>query len=253
MREESSCNTSDTCAGADSDFAAARSLAYRLFAAAFEYPDDVRLAQLREGAPAIELKSVITAITPDLALETDWDALREIGESDELQLEYTRLFDAGASGPPCSLHEGAHRPSRLGTLEQLVRFYNYFGLCRAAEPNDLPDHLSTQLEFLHYLSHCEAVLCRDGEDPAHYRRAQRDFLIHHPHEWVGKLKNKLTDHGAADFFLELTRLLDGFLNRDRQHMMNLVGRGKQGIRIPLATVNEQPTKWAQEVEPDCPG
>jgi DMSO reductase family type II enzyme chaperone len=205
---------------------------------------------LRERFPATELQSVITAIMPDLAAETDWDALARIGESDELQVEYTRLFDAGASGPPCSLHEGAHRQSRMGTLEDLVRFYNYFGLSRAEEPNDLPDHLSTQLEFLHYLSHSEAILCRDGQNPADYRRAQRDFLIHHPGQWVVKLKNKLADNGALDYFLELSKLLDAFLNLDMQHLINRVGRGKQDIAIPLTTIEEQPTKWAQESEFD---
>ena len=126
------------CNSDEADYAATRSTAYSLFAAMFEYPDDARLALLRECFPATELQSVITAIMPDLAAETNWDALTRIGESDELQVEYTRLFDAGASGPPCSLHEGAHRQSRMGTLEDLVRFYNYFGLSRAEEPMTCP-------------------------------------------------------------------------------------------------------------------
>jgi DMSO reductase family type II enzyme chaperone len=232
----------------EADCAAIRSTAYRLFAAMFEYPDDGRLALLREGFPVTELQHVITAVTPDLAAETDWDALDRIGGGEELQVEYTRLFDAGPSGPPCSLHEGAHQPSRMGTLEDLVRFYNFFGVSRAEEPNDLPDHLSTELEFLHYLSHNEAVLCREDHNPADYRRAQRDFLLHHPGQWIARLKNKLVDNGAEDFFLELARLLDGFLNRDVQYLIGLAGRGSQDIPIPLTTIEEQPTKWAREKE-----
>jgi DMSO reductase family type II enzyme chaperone len=136
----------------------------------------------------------------------------------------------------------------MGTLEELVRFYNYFGLSRAEEPNDLPDHLSTQLEFMHYLSHCEAILCRDGDDPADYQRAQRDFLIHHPGQWVLKLKNKLADNAAHDYFLELGQLLNAFLRHDMQHLIALVGRGKQDATIPLATIEDLPTKPEQEAE-----
>ncbi len=249
MRETTRHSTSETNSE-EADYAAARSFAYKLFAAAFEYPDEARLALLGQGAPAAELQSVMSTIAPDLAARTEWSTLSWTGEGEELQVEYTRLFDAGVSGPACSLHEGAYRQSRMGVLEELVRFYSYFGIARAEEPNDLPDHLSTQLEFLHFLSHSEAVLCQDGLDPADYRRAQRDFLIHHPGKWLPKLAAKLTASKAADFYVELTGLLLAFINRDIQHSVNQVGRGAQDIGIALTTVEDQPTKWAQESEVD---
>jgi putative dimethyl sulfoxide reductase chaperone len=234
----------------EADYAAARSYVYRLFALAFEYPDDARLAALRTGDPGAQLRAAVTAIMPDSMHEIDWQAFNLIGEGDELQVEYTRLFDAGPSGPPCSLHEGAHQQSRMGTLEELVRFYNYFGLSRADEPNDLPDHLSTELEFLHYLSHCEAVLTQDGEDFTNYQRAQRDFLLRHPIKWLAKLKNKLVQHHAAGFYRELMVLLNAFLNHDIEQLINQVGRGKQDLGISLTTIDELPTKPEQENDVD---
>jgi DMSO reductase family type II enzyme chaperone len=236
--------------GEEAEYAAASSFAYKLFAEAFEYPDDARLALLHQGVSAAELKMVITEIAPALAALANWDALAWTDEDEELQVEYTRLFDAGVSGPACSLHEGAHRPSRMGVLEELVRFYSYFGLGRAEQPNDLPDHLSTQLEFLHWLSHSEAMLCQDGADPADYRRAQRDFLIHHTGKWLPKLTSKLAASNAADYYIELAGLLLAFINHDIQHKVNQVGRGKQDIGIALTTIEEQPTKWMQETELD---
>jgi DMSO reductase family type II enzyme chaperone len=250
MPENTLCNASESRGYGEAEYAAARSFAYKLFAAAFEYPDEARLALLQQGVPAAELRSVISEIAPDLALRTDWDALSWTDEGEELQVEYTRLFDAGVSGPACSLHEGAHRQSRMGALEELVRFYSYFGVARAEEPNDLPDHLSTQLEFLHFLSHGEAVLCQDGLDPADYRRAQRDFLIHHLSKWLPKLAAKLAAADATNFYIELTGLLLAFLNRDIQHSISQVGRGKQDLGIALTTIDEQPTKWMQESEFD---
>jgi len=249
MRENTRHSASESCIE-EAEYAAARSFAYKLFAAAFEYPDEARLALLGQGAPAAELQSVMTEIAPDLAARTDWNTLSWTDEGEELQVEYTRLFDAGVSGPACSLHEGAHRQSRMGALEELVRFYSYFGIARAEAPNDLPDHLSTQLEFLHFLSHSEAVLCQDGVDPSDYRRAQRDFLIHHPGKWVPKLASKLAASNAADFYIELTGLLLAFINHDIQQKVNQVGRGKRDIGIALTTIEEQPTKWVQESEFD---
>jgi DMSO reductase family type II enzyme chaperone len=136
----------------------------------------------------------------------------------------------------------------MGTLEDLVRFYSCFGLCRAEQPNDMPDHLSAQLEFMHYLSYGEAMLCSEGDDPADYRRGQRDFLLHHTAQWLVKLKNTLIENDAADFFLELATLLQGFINLHAQHLIAQVGRGTQDITIPLTTIDDQPTKWADEAE-----
>ena len=109
---------------------------------------------------------------------------------------------------------------------------------------------TTQLEFLHFFSHSEAVLCQDGIDPSNYRRAQREFLINHPGKWVPKLTSKLAANNAANFYIEITRLLLAFINHDIKHTVNQVGRGKQDIGIALTTIEEQPTKWAQETEFD---
>ena len=133
MRENTQYGTSGACVE-EAEYAGARSFTYKLFATAFEYPDEARLALLHQGVPAAELQSVITDIAPELAARADWDALSWTGEGEELQVEYTRLFDAGVSGPACSLHEGAYRKSRMGALEELVRFYSYFGVARAEEP-----------------------------------------------------------------------------------------------------------------------
>jgi len=63
-------------------------------------------------------------------------------------------------------------------FEELMRFYSFFGLQRG-EGAEMPDHLSVELEFMHYLTHLEsqATLEPEGLDSLH--RAQRDFLQRH--------------------------------------------------------------------------
>jgi DMSO reductase family type II enzyme chaperone len=198
--------------------AAARSRAFGLFAAAIEYPEGGLLEDIRGGRLAEALAEALGALDPGLVEEIDWDALRDGGEGEELAIEFTRLFDVGVSGPPCSLYGGVYGGSRMKTMEEAVRFYNHFGLSLAEKPRELPDHLTTQLEFLHYLAFRETEALQAGSDAGSYRRAQRDFIERHPGRWVPKLRARLEEEDAPRFFLELVRGLERLLGRTRAEL-----------------------------------
>ena len=200
--------------------AALRSLAYTSFAAVFDYPEAELLEAIRTGTLADKFRELLSAIDPKLIEAVNWDALRDAGaDGDELKVEFTRLFDVGGSSPPCALYGGLYSGARMKTMEELVRFYNFFGLSMSESPNELPDHITTQLEFLHFLTYQESGLAEEGADIADCRRAERDFVARHPGRWVPQLLAKLVEHNSMDFFQELTRLLDGFLTLERQTLV----------------------------------
>ncbi len=202
-------------ASPDEQRAAARSRAYQVFASAFGYPDGETSQAIREGELAEALRDVLTAIAPALLEHADWGALSDTGKAvDDLAVEFTRLFDVGASGPPCPLYGGLYGGARMKTMEEAVRFYNHFGLTLAESPRELPDHLTTQLEFLHYLCFREAQTLQAGDDPGPFRRAQRDFVSRHPGRWVSKLRQRVEGQKPLRFFAELVRQLDDFLRHE---------------------------------------
>lgn len=203
--------------------AAARSRAYRVFCAAFTYPDDWFRQVIRDGDLAEALREALGAVDPVLAGAGDWPALADGGHDDDLAVEYTRLFDVGMSGPPCPLHGGLYGGVRMTVMEEAVRFYNHFGLQIDESERELPDHLQTELEFLHYLSFREAEALLEGGDPGAFRRGQRDFLARHPGRWVPLLRRRLVEQAPPPYFTELVTLLDRFLAHDRQHLLRLVG------------------------------
>ena len=203
--------------------AAARSAAYGCFVGVVAYPDQEQLEAIRSGAVAGQLAQALTAVAPGLLSKSDLDALRDAGRDDELAIEYTRLFDVGAGGPPCPLHGGLYRGARMQVMEEAVRFYNFFGLHMPETPAELPDHLTTQLEFLHYLAFREAEALQQGDDPAPYRRAQRDFVARHPGSWVPALCVRLEKQEPARFFSALFAALDRFLARDLQELLRAAG------------------------------
>lgn len=92
--------------------------------------------------------------------------------------EYLRAFDPAVSPTAVSLRESSYVDGEgSSVLEELVRFYEFFGLRRRQDAL-LPDHLSVELEFMHFLSTLEST-DEPGRDTASLRRAQRDFLDRH--------------------------------------------------------------------------
>jgi DMSO reductase family type II enzyme chaperone len=198
--------------------AAARSLAYNTFARMFEYPDGEQAEAIRAGALAGQLREALVAVDPAVDEAADWGALQDAGEGDDLAVEFTRLFDVGTGAPPCPLHGGLYGGARMKTMEEAVRFYNFFDLTLSEEPRELPDHLTTQLEFLHFLAFREAQTLEAGADAGSWQRAQRDFLGRHPGRWVPQLRARLEKEEPMPFFLELVVRLAAFLESDSRRL-----------------------------------
>jgi len=195
--------------------AAARSQAYAALVWAFDYPDAEFVTTARSGALAEALRSTQAAVDPALAAG-EWSSLEDAGATDDdLAVEYTRLFDVGTGGPPCPLYGGLYSGARMQTMEECVRFYNHFGLTLAEAPRELPDHISTQLEFLHFLAFREAEAWRDGRDPGPWQRAGRDFVERHPGRWVPQLRERLAKQNPLPFFSALVDRLERFLAHER--------------------------------------
>jgi TorA maturation chaperone TorD len=94
--------------------------------------------------------------------------------AEEFQAEYLRVFEVGqgTGGPPAPLYGGFYGTggNRIQRLEEVVRFYEYFGLRASPEDPRPADNLSTELEFMKYLTK-EAVTSRHGSRPRFRRCA----------------------------------------------------------------------------------
>ncbi len=199
--------------------AAARSRTFQVFAEAIAYPERDLEELIGSGAVAEALLASLAELDEEIAEDADLKALRTTGEEDDLAVEYTRLFDVGASGPPCPLYGGLYGGARMKVMEEAVRFYNHFGLHLSDERRELPDHLQLQLEFLHFLAFREAEALQAGEDPGSWRRAQRDFIARHPGAWLPKLRAKLEANTPPPYVAEIMRLLGRTLEAESRHLM----------------------------------
>jgi DMSO reductase family type II enzyme chaperone len=190
--------------------AGARSYMYGTLASAFSYPDDGLLASLPSGEWMRQLKKLAQHVPFELPLLND---LPSEFAADDLQQAYVSTFEVGAGRPFCPLYEGSHRSGRMKLMEELVRFYEHFGLKTTA--GDHPDHLAAELEFMHYMSFKEAAAAAHNDDVADVRRAQRDFLDRHLCKWLPRLRIRLsTANDLPEFYVSAANLADQFCSRD---------------------------------------
>ena len=202
-----------------------RSGLYALLARALAFPQpefhqETVSGQLRHRvAEALEGLPYRLAVGPS----RDW---RPTSDYEAFQSEYIRLFEVGPRGHAlCPLYSGHYGSDRLHTMEELVRFYNYFGL--RITPGLMPDHVTVELEFMHYLAHQEAQAWESGGDTGSYLRAQRDFLERHLNGWwpLAVAATQRQRPQPQRFYRSLMTLVLRFLAAERSHLASALRGG----------------------------
>ncbi len=209
--------------------AAARSTLYQYLASWLSFPwqDFHEFARSGEMIPAA--RSVIAHLPYSLeGVDRLWPELEKVDEDyDEFQSAYVGLFDVGMGGPPVPLYGGVWGGDRQRVMEEALRFYRYFGLTISSKERDLPDHLTAELEFLHFLTFKEVEALRNGEDPGSLRRAARDFLARHPARWLPKAVAKLAKIDAHPFWRAMIELADTYCRADMTYLISTEGPVKK--------------------------
>jgi len=136
------------------------------------------------------------------------EEIRRIISSDPSATEeYVRLFDMGVAPPYETSYTCIDNPHRK-TFEEadISGFYKAFGM-RAV--NEMPDHLSVELEFLALLNMKESLALLHGDHPnaAVCREAKTKFLNGHLLKWVEKFKQNVDKHAKGPLYPLLLELV----------------------------------------------
>lgn len=213
---------------------ARRSQMYRFLAESFRYPGEDFYAMAKDGTYLKSALAILKEIPFAVAImetELSGQSLKDVSQED-FEAEFVRVFDAGPGGPPCPLYEGKYAADRKVNMEDLVRFYNHFGLSVAeAKERELPDHITTELEFMHYLAFKEVLALQRDESPSPYCFAEIDFLGRHPARWLPELLKKTEKVSGAkipnlcepamSFYRSLIGLSARFCEADLNHLKTL--------------------------------
>jgi DMSO reductase family type II enzyme chaperone len=213
------------------DGARARSALYRLLGHSFNFPTLDFYKEVESGEFFATIRSLLNALPHLESVQSLEDKLSGVtADFEEFCAEYVRLFDVGSvrGKPPCPLYGGEYaiRP-RLDVMEELVRFYGFFDLTLSQQDRELPDHLSVELEFLHYLAFRESDALERSADPSSYQRAQADFIERHAGQWLPIMRGKLETQTPLPFFAGLISLTTDVLRADLGYLRSTLRRPRE--------------------------
>jgi len=203
--------------------ALARSRVYNLLATGLAYPDSGIWKTLKDGRFAQALADAmaecgLVAVPGELAGLTPSGITLE-----EFEVSYLSAFETALPTPRCSLHEGDYclPDERPKLLMEVKAFYRCFGLDMIGACMGMEDHLTVELEFMHFLAFRQHD-ADPGSELQAFRNAERDFLQHHLAGWVPKLASRYSDQSSVnDFPGTILNLAARFINAERER---IVGR-----------------------------
>lgn len=192
---------------------AARSQVYKLLAQAYYPPEE----SLLQGDFPDRLRSALHVLQPDLCageLEEIENCLRSLKEPLELAVEYTRLF-RGPVKAEAYPYESMYIDGEVmgaSTLDVLRR-YEEAGVGVSDDFKDLPDHVSAELEFMHYLTarELEAWQRKDQDEAVRFHLLAHSFLNDHLARWVSDFADATLLNATTPFYLGLAGITKGFV------------------------------------------
>jgi DMSO reductase family type II enzyme chaperone len=137
---------------------------------------------------------------------------------DRLRSEYSGMFEVGSQGPPVPIREDLQTGQRAGTREEVVRFYEYFGYVLDEKFAWQPDHLSVELEFMHYLCFREAEAASEA-DALSFQLAQADFSERHLAAWVPLLAGNVDKLATGSLYSRVVAAVRDFVMADYEWQM----------------------------------
>lgn len=198
----------------------ARTGVYQLLARLVSYPDSETYETAVSGESGRHLAEAGRLLP--FSQSFDSPAIDGATSLADFRAEYLRLFEVGnGSSPPAPIYGGMYDAQRMQRLEEVVRFYEYFGLSTSAEDPRPADHLATELEFLKYLTYKEAV-SSSARLQVSYRRAQHDFLDRQITSWVPRLEDRARAADAGPYWTWVTSIVNSFVEADSKYVSGVL-------------------------------
>jgi TorA maturation chaperone TorD len=202
---------------------------YEILKTAFSSPDEVLARSIVDGSFADGIHQTVEhccslagwcCMPPDLMEEVKSLSVALIKESDRmdyteiLNAEFTRLFVNDFPTLWAPPYESYYREGRMmgEAAIDCLAIYRADDLVLTHQ-GDPPDHIVTQLEYLHYLCIAEIMAMEESNQlliKDLHRRKHR-FYEHHMMRWVPEFCGRIRSHSGVAFYRAMSRLLKNFM------------------------------------------
>ncbi|ACV23290.1 TorD/DmsD family molecular chaperone [Slackia heliotrinireducens] len=148
----------------------------------------------------------------------------------ELAVDYVRVFIGstnqldGAAFPFESVYTSEKRLMMQDARDEVLAIYRAYGLSKDESWREGEDHIALELEFMKVLSERIAAALESGNEDTAYDLmvAQLNFLQDHLLSWAPLLTVDMRRFAKTDFYLALSYLTDGFLETDKEYLLDML-------------------------------
>lgn len=178
----------------------AKSNIYYMLSVLYHYPTQENLNHIKELWPY--LTKSLNELDIDEGLIQNWN-INDIQENMEpLQLEYMRLFLGSLPNKTIiSPYESYWKQNTImgSPIEELSKIFNESELQLSQNYSDLPDHITVELEYLHFITkNIIECLKRDETDKVKRMISLRDKFVEDHLDWIYDFSKKLK-HETKNF------------------------------------------------------
>lgn len=178
-----------------------RANAYRLLADCYQMPETLNLETIGELATIVEWLYPEGDETVQSLLQA-WP--HEDDARNDMREAHTKLFigPCEPQAPPIgSVYLDEENQLKGDSTMDAMRYYEKAGLDPNREVPTPPDHITTELGFMHYLANQQLTL----DDPL-YRELQRGFLVNHLSQWIPLFSARVLTGDLHLFYNQLALL-----------------------------------------------
>lgn len=204
-----------------------RSVIYKELSSLYIYPaksvfDEIKGRKKDFSAAFEELYSQFALTLPDYGRELL--AVFEELSVDDLQVEHVRLFDYNPLCPPYESSYIKLKNLNPATIHSaLIECYHKFGLNSSPSFAEPLDHITVELEFMHFLTFREGqAIEKESEDVEMYLMAEKDFCENHLIKWVPEFSNCLDKQANLRFFNLSALLTRDFIIHESEYVNSIV-------------------------------
>lgn len=168
------------------------------------------------------LRSNVDTAAPDVNFSEDTTPT-------DLGREHLRLF-VGPGHIQCPPYEAVYRKDRplmekglvMGpTTADVRRRYTEANLTMSKKFTDLPDHITVEMEFMHFLCGEESRFTEQGnhQQMAKISRMQKEFLNEHLKPWVNDFADCVIRSANSSFYKAAANLLKTFIESESENFL----------------------------------
>jgi len=197
-----------------------RQICYRLFSSLFLYPERRRLVEIQDAASFLTGEGKLFSDEMEYLIRQ----LADIDLNNERSIinEYNRLFLIKPKAPPYeTFYTDAEGQLRGLLTAKLEEKYLNAGLAISPELNELPDHISVELEFMAYLCMKEAEACQNTDDieTARFRAQQISFMGQHLARWFPRFSQRIKESEPRSIYQNMLPAAYGFLRYELDELV----------------------------------